>query len=594
MRRLSVTLLLALGGLTGCTQSAIQLGSPSAAATQPGTVEVALIAFNDFHGNLLPPGQAVTHRHADGGELRVPAGGAAYFASAVQAARARNPNSLVVSAGDLVGASPLVSSLFLDEPTVHAMNLIGLDFNAVGNHEFDRGREELLRLDRGGCEQHTMREPCAVDAEFGGADFAFLAANVITEDGSTLLPAYAIRSFASGDVEVRVAVIGMTLENTPSVVTPAGVAGLSFRNEADTVNALVPRLKAEGADAIVVLVHEGLNSTQGYQEMSCDGLSGDLMPVLERLSPQVDVVISGHTHNTYICDFSELDPERAFLVTSGGQYGTLLTEIQLTVDPVQGVTARSARNHIVQGEGYATPAGVVDTTDAVPRYAADPQVAALVERYRVAAGPLEARVVGSLGGPAPTSRIHTGDQVLGHLIADAQLAATSDPARGGAQIAFMNSGGVRAAIVPAADGSVSYGQLYAAQPFGNMLVVKSFTGRQIVALLEQQFASGSNTLAQPSVLLPSTGFEYGFDLTRPEGQRIIDPRLHGEPLREEQLYRVTTNNFLASGGDNFTLLREGVDQLGGPQDIDALEDYIRANPGLVPPAAKRFRDLTPR
>ena len=596
MRRIALPLLLVASALTGCAQGSIPVGAPSAADAQPVSrpVEVTLIAFNDFHGNLQPPRRAITHASPAGDELQVPAGGAAYLASAIEEARERSPNSLVVSAGDLVGASPLISSLFLDEPTIHAFNLIGLDFNAVGNHEFDRGRAELLRLEQGGCEKHTPRDPCAVDTEFGGAEFGFLAANVVTESGGTLFPSYAIRSFGSGNAQVEVAVIGMTLEGTPTVVTPDGIAGLDFRDEADTVNALVPRLKAEGADAIVVLVHEGLNSNYGYNAKSCEGLSGDLMPVLKRLSPEVDVVVSGHTHNAYICDFAQLDPQRSFLVTSGGQFGTLLTEIRLTVDPVRGVVSRSAQNLIVQGEGFTNSAGTIEVTDAVPRYRADPLVAALVERYRAAAEPRAARVIGSLGGPAPTSRTHTGEQVLGNLIADAQLAATSDPGQGGAQIAFMNSGGVRAEIVPAEGGAVSYGQLFAAQPFGNTLVVKSFTGRQIVELLEQQFASGSNSVGQPNVLLPSAGFTYGFDLSRPRGERIIDPRVNGEPLREDELYRVTTNSFLASGGDNFTILRDGVDQLGGPQDVDALEAYILANPNLIPPAANRFRDETPR
>jgi 5'-nucleotidase len=595
MRRRALSLLLVLAGLAGCTTVPDRAGrSPAAAAGSSIPVEVALIAFNDFHGNLMPPRRAVAHAGPGGDAVQVPAGGAAYFASAIRAARARNLNSLVVSAGDLVGASPLISNLFLDEPTIHAMNLIGLDFNAVGNHEFDRGRTELLRLDQGGCGRNTPRDPCAVDAEFGGADFNFLAANVVTESGSTLFPPFAIRSFGRGASEVRVAVIGMTLEGTPSVVTPAGIEGLSFRDEADTVNALVPHLQSQGVDAIVVLVHEGLNTTHGYDAQTCEGLSGDLMPVLERLSPEVDVVISGHTHNAYICDFSERDPQRPFLVTSGGQYGTLITEIRLGVDPERGVVSRRAHNLIVQGERFTNSSGAVEVTDVVPLYPADPRVAALVERYRAAAEPRAARVVGRLGGPALTARTDTGEQVLGNLVADAQLAATRDPGRGGARIAFMNAGGVRAEIVPAADGNVSYGQLFAAQPFGNTLVVKTLTGRQIKRLLEQQFASGSNSVTQPNILLPSAGFTYGYDLSRPEGQRIIDPRLDGQPLRDEQLYRVTTNSFLASGGDNFTVLREGVDQLGGAQDVDALEAYIVANPGLVPPATNRIRNLTPR
>jgi 5'-nucleotidase len=460
--------------LAGCTSTNAPAPRRAQAERAAAPVELTLVAINDFHGNLEPPRRSVTVP-AGGGqpEVRVPAGGAAYLASAVNAIRARSPNNLVVSAGDLIGASPLVSSLFLDEPTIEAMNLIGLDFNAVGNHEFDRGRAELLRLARGGCEKHTRRDPCALDPGFGGADFGFLAANVITERQETLFPSHAIRSFGTGARRIDVAVIGMTLAETPSLVTPAGVAGLSFRDEADTVNALVPRLKQQGADMIVVLIHQGLDTSESYASKGCDGLSGDLMPVLRRLSPEVDVVVSGHTHQAYICDFAQVDPQRPFLVTSGGSYGTLVTEIRVTVDPRRGVTARSADNRIVQSEAYSGSGGAVEPTDRVARFGPDARVAALVERYRAAAQPLSARVVGSVAGSALREREPSGESVLGNLIADAQLAATR---ASGAQIAFMNPGGLRADLVPAADGSVSFGAIYAVQPFGNTMTVKSFTG----------------------------------------------------------------------------------------------------------------------
>jgi 5'-nucleotidase len=580
--------------LAGCAST--NIGAPAArrvAAQQaPGPVELTLIAINDFHGNLEPPRRSVT-LPAEGAqpEVRVPAGGAAYLASAVNAIRARSRHHLVVSAGDLIGASPLASSLFLDEPTIEAMNLIDLDFNAVGNHEFDRGRAELLRLAQGGCEKHTRREPCALDPNFGGADFAFLAANVVTELQQTLFPSHGMRSFGTGAARVDVAVIGMTLAETPSLVTPAGVAGLSFRDEADTVNALIPSLKAQGADMIVVLIHQGLDTELPYNSKSCEGLSGDLMPVLKRLSPEVDVVVSGHSHQAYICDFAQVDPQRPFLVTSGGSYGTLVTEIRVTVDPRRGVIARSANNHIVQGEGYSGSGGAVVPTDRVARFAPDPKVAALVERYRAAAEPLAARVVGSLAGSALREREPSGESVLGNLIADAQLAATR---ASGAQIAFMNPGGLRADLVPAADGSVSFGAIYAVQPFGNTMVVKSLTGRQIKAILDQQWASGSNTVEQPNILLPSSGLTYSYDLSRPAGQRLLEVRLNGEPLIDERVYRVAMSNFLGSGGDNFTGFKVGANQVGGPEDIDVLEAYLAANPRLAPPATNRIRNLTPR
>ena len=579
---------LAIGGCASTHAPAPRRAQAQQAAAP---VELTLIAINDFHGNLEPPRRSVTVP-AEGAqpEVKVPAGGAAYLASAVNAIRARSPNHLVVSAGDLIGASPLVSSLFLDEPTIEAMNLIDLDFNAVGNHEFDRGRAELLRLARGGCEKHTRREPCALNSTFVGAAFGFLAANVITERQETLFPSHAIRSFGTGGARVDVAVIGMTLAETPSLVTPAGVAGLSFRDEADTVNALVPRLKAQGADMIVVLIHQGLDTESSYDSKSCDGLSGDLMPVLRRLSPEVDVVVSGHTHQAYICDFAQVDPQRPFLVTSGGSYGTLVTEIRVTVDPRHGVTARSADNHIVQSQAFSGSGGAVELSTRVARFGPDPRVAALVERYRAAAEPLAARVVGSLAASALRERGPSGESVLGNLIADAQLAATRSS---GAEIAFMNPGGLRADLVPAADGSVSFGAIYAVQPFGNTMIVKSFTGRQVKAILEQQWASGSNTAERPNILLTSAGFTYAYDLSRPPGQRLLEVRLDGGPLADDRVYRVAMSNFLASGGDNFTMFQEGADQVGGPQDIDVLEAYLAANPRLAPPPTNRIRNLTP-
>jgi 5'-nucleotidase len=578
---------LAAIALAGCATA----GERPAAQSAPTAVRI--IAFNDFHGNLLPPGQTVSAPVEGLAEaIRVPAGGAAYFASALERLRAGNPNNVTVSAGDMIGASPLVSSVFLDEPTILAMNMMHVDYNAVGNHEFDRGRAELLRMQRGGCEQHTVRRPCQLD-RFPGARFGFLAANVRTEDGGTLFPPYAIRGFGRGANRVRVAFIGLTLREAPTLVTPAGVAGLDFADEADTVNALVPRLRAEGADAIVVVIHQGLATTVPYDDHSCGGVSGDLLPILARLDPEIDLVVSGHTHNAYICDYASIDPSRPFLVTSAGRYGTLLTQIELTVDPQRGVLQRRADNVIVQGEGYSGSSGAVPVSARFPVYPRDPAVAALVERYAAAAAPLAGRVIGRLTAPAPRGETGARESVLGNLIADSQLAATSAADAGGAQIAFMNVTGVRADIVPGTDGSVTYGHIYAAQPFGNSLVVKSFTGAQIRRLLEQQFASGRNTPEHPTMLAPSRGLSYAYDLSRPEGQRILDLTLNGQPIRDDAVYRVTMNSFLATGGDNFTLFREGTAPLGGPQDLDALERYIAASSPLTPPAANRISNRTP-
>jgi 5'-nucleotidase len=594
--------------LSGCVTARgdAPAAAPPAQAAAPaaaGPTQVRIIAFNDFHGNLQPPNTSVNVPREGGGDpLRVPAGGVAYLASAIERLRAGHPNNAVVAAGDMIGASPLVSSLFLDEPTIHAMNLIRVDYNAVGNHEFDRGAQELLRMQRGGCEQHTTGRPCGLEP-FGGARFGFLAANVLTAAGETLLPGYGIRTYGAGASEVKVAFIGMTTRDTPTLVTPSGVAGLTFADEAETVNALVPRLRAEGVDAIVVLIHQG-NAMPGPRYVprtseigdaqGCQSMEGDLMPILARLDPEVDLVVSGHTHNAYICDYGAVDPSRPFLVTSAGRYGTLVTGIDLTVDPVRGVTARRAGNVIVQGEAYRGASGEVALTDAYEAFPRDPAVAALVDRYAAAAAPLAARVLGRFTGPALRAPSPSGETVAGNLVADAQLAATSAPAAGGAQIAFMNGSGVRADIVPLEGGSVTYGHIYAAQPFGNNLVVKTFTGRQIRMLLEQQFASGWNTVERPNMLMPSRGLTYAYDLSKPEGRRIMDLKLNGRPIADAATYRVAMNSFLASGGDNFTVFREGTDQVGGPPDLEALERYIASASPLTPPAANRIANRTPR
>ena len=579
--KMAMALLLAVAGCA----------TPRPAEIAAAPVEVRIIAFNDFHGALEPPRQAVPATAADGSAVRVPAGGAAYLASAVRSLRAGHPHHVVVGAGDLISASPLASAQFLDEPTIMAMNLIGLDYSAPGNHEFDRGSAELLRMQHGGCARHTNRQPCRLD-RFRGAGFRYLAANVTTADGRTLFPAYAVRSFGG----VRIGFIGLVLRDAATLVTPAGVAGLSFGDEADAVNALVPRLRARGVEVIVVLIHQGVSTSVGYNDHSCAGMDGGLMPILARLDPAVDVVVSGHTHNAYICDYGRIDPGRPFLVTSAGRNGVILTDIDLSIDPASGrILERRADNVIVQSEPFADrPGGTVATTDLYPRFPRDPAVAALVDRYAAAAAPIAARRVGRIAGPALRNETPAGESVLGDLVADAHLAATRAPEAGGARIAFTNSSSLRADVVPAPDGGVTFGQLFAAQPFGNTLMVKSFTGRQIRALLEQQFASGANTVSHPFMLAPSRGLTYAYDLSRPEGQRILDLRLDGAPIGDDRVYRVTMNSFLATGGDNFTVFRDGADPLGGPLDLDALESYIAAGSALSLPPTDRITRRGPR
>jgi len=568
--------------------------APAPAPAVPGTVDVKLIAFNDLHGNLEPPKLTISAPAKGGGTVAVPAGGAAYMASAIAALKEKNPNNAVVSAGDMIGASPLVSALFLDESTIEAVNAMKIDFNAVGNHEFDKGQTELLRMKNGGCAKNTALEPCRVNKNFPGANFGFLSANTVKTDGNTLFPATGMKSFTKDGATVKVAFIGMTLKGTPNIVTPAGVAGLSFKDEADTANALIPQLKAQGADAVVVVIHEGGTTTVGYNDKSCAGLSGHILPILNKLDAAVDVVISGHTHRSYVCDYGKTNPAKPFLLTSAGQYGTLLTDINLTIDTrTRKVTAKAADNVIVQGEGYTSGATTYAVTDQYPVFGKNQQVAALISQYLTIAGPLVQRVVGQLTATATRTQTSSRESVMGNLIADAQLAATKPADKGAAQIAFMNPGGVRADLAPASDGSVTYGQIFAVQPFGNSLVVKTMTGAQIRAVLEQQFNSGANTTAAPRVLLPSAGFTYTYNLAQPAGSRITNMALNGTAMADATSYRVTMNSFLATGGDNFTVFNQGTNTLGGDQDVDALEAYIKAGSPLAPPATDRITNATP-
>jgi 5'-nucleotidase len=560
----------------------------SAAPAAP--VPVRIIAINDFHGSLEPPRQSIEHVTPSGEKLRIPVGGAAYLASAIDALRAGQPNHLTVSAGDLIGGTPIASSLFLDEPTIGVMNRIALDFNAVGNHEFDRGRAELLRMQRGGCAKHTTREPCAVERPFAGAKFQFLAANVMVENGTTLFPASAMRRFGSGRQAVDVGLIGLTLRDTPSLASPSGLIGLTFSDEAEAINREVAALKRRGAEAVVVLIHQGLYTAVPYNDKSCGGVSGDLLKVLPRLDPRVDLVVSGHTHWAYVCDYAAIDPVRPFLVTSAGLWGQFVTAIDLKVDPVSGkVVSREANNLPVQSEAYAGTRGSVEPSAELPRYAPRADIAAYVARYALAVRSAATRVVGRIsGGPAYKPALATHETALGNLIADVQLAATRAPTRGGAQIALMNNTGIRADLVPAADGAVTFGQIFAVQPFANTLVTKSFTGKQLRALLEQQFDGQSFDQA----FSPSAGFSFAFDLARPLGSRVFEVTLDGAPIDDARNYRVTMNSFLAGGGDSFTVFREGTETVNGAVDLDATEDWLRASPDRAFPALGRVRNLT--
>ncbi|ATB27220.1 bifunctional metallophosphatase/5'-nucleotidase [Melittangium boletus] len=524
-------------------------------------VHVQVLAFNDFHGNLEAPSGSngrIKVPTENGGTADVNAGGAAFLAHHLQALRAENPdNTVVVSAGDLIGASPLISGIFHDEPTIEAMNLMGLDFNSVGNHEFDDGSAELLRMQSGGC--HPV-DGCQAGTNFPGAKFKFLSANVFTDLAArkTLFPAYGIREFQG----VKVAFIGMTLEGTPLIVAPSGVKGLSFQDEADTVNALVPELQAQGVKAIVVVIHEGGLPTGLYDE--CPGISGPIKDIAERLDAEVDVVASGHTHQAYNC---VINGKR---VTSAASYGRLITDIDLTLDPRTGdVVDATARNVVVTR----------DTPDA--------PVEAYVQGIIAKAAPLRDKVIGNTPSElkAPVRPIQagvSGESVMGNVVADAMLAATREPAMGGAVIALQNSGGVRADINA---GDITFGEVFSVQPFANNLVTLTLTGAQLDTLLESQFQPSGT-----SILQPSRGFSFAWSASAPAGSKV-DPasiKLDGVTVDPTGSYRITVNNFMASGGDGYTVLLEGKEPLTGAIDVDAVEAYLRANNPLSPPALGRI------
>lgn len=569
---------LALLALAGC--------APQRVAGPGAPLTVKIIAFNDFHGNLETPARPIEVQAADGKTVKVPAGGAAYFASAVKALKAGNPNHVVVAAGDLTSASPLVSSLFLDEPTVKAMSMAGLEYNAAGNHEFDRGTRELLRLQKGGCEKNTRADPCQIE-RFAGASYTYLAGNTLDAAGDSLMPATGLKRFGTGKRAITIGFIGMTTRMTGTYVDPAGIVGYGFADEAETANKLIPKLKAQGADAIVILVHEGGYPARSDQPEKCDGLSGPILDIMDRLDPGVDVIVSGHTHRAYICDYSATNPAKPLLLTSAGNNGVMLTDISLTFDPAtRKVSARSARQVIVQGEGNASAGGPVKANPAFPTFAADPAVGAHVARYSAAAAPLARRPVGKASAAILRDEdSEMRESPLGLLIADAQLAATK---KDGAQIALMNPGGVRASITPAVDGTVTFGDLYTAQPFGNNLQVREYTGAQLLAVLEQQFTNADG----PKLLFPA-GLTYSFDRSRPEGQRIIAPMVEGKPLDPAASYRVAMNGFLAGGGDAFSTLAAGRIVAGGVIDLDALEAWFAQGKVVDPPALGRVKDVTP-
>jgi 5'-nucleotidase len=522
-------------------------------------VEVTILALNDFHGYLQPPpgGIRIDDPVDRSKKISVSAGGAEHLATLVKERRKNRKHSIFVAAGDLIGASPFLSALFHDEPTIESLSIMGLDVASVGNHEFDEGATELKRMQNGGC--HPTGG-CKGPHPFLGAKFKYLAASTIEKaTGKPFFPAYEVREFD----RIPVAFIGLTLKGTPMVVNPAGVAGLEFRDEADTVNALIPELRARGVEAIVVLIHEGGLPTGDYNE--CPGISGPIVDIVKRFDKAVDVVVSGHTHRAYVCNID------GRLVTSADRYGTLVTEIDVTLDrKTRDIKTAKAGNTIVR-------------TD-LPK---DAEQTKLIASYDELAKPIAARPSGKITETLSRDPNRAGESVLGDIIADAQLAATAADGNGGAVIAFTNPGGIRNSILRNGDGTVTYADVFAAQPFRNQLVTMTLSGAQLKQALEQQWAGPTF----PRILQVSRDFGFTFDPTRPAGDRVPLETImfRGAPIDPKASYRVTVNDFLASGGDGFATFTEGTDRRTGVYDVDALDAYFKANSPISPHEPERIK-----
>ncbi len=527
----------------------LALVSPAAAESKPATVDVQILALNDFHGALNPSGGI---------------GGAAYLAAYVRNLSALNPNTVRVSAGDMIGASPIQSALFHDEPTIQDFNLMGFDFSAVGNHEFDEGWQELLRMQNGGC--HPVDGCYTGVPPFTGAAFKYLTANVIRLDtGQTLFPALMVKQYG----DVKVAFLGISLESTPTIVVPSGVAGLEFQPEVDTINSYVESLKEQDIKTIVVLIHDG--SGPAANPNTCNLNDPFFSRVVMQVDPEVDVLITGHSHNAYNCQVTVKKNYGPMLVTSAGYNGKFLTDINLTINGTNGQVASSSATNVSIVDSAVTPAA---------------DVQALLQQYSVVSAPIANRVIGSITANITRTQNAAGESALGDVIADAQLEASAPADAGGAVVAMTNPGGIRTDLIYAqsvgeGDGNVTYGEAFAVQPFSNSLVTMSLTGAQLKAVLEQQAVTNRT-------LQISASLTYDWSVSAPAGSKVSNMKINGVAVDPAATYRVTVNNFLAGGGDGFTALTAGTNLLTGEIDLDAFIAYLGAHSPVAPGPQNRI------
>lgn len=539
-------------------------------ATRPtAPLVLNLVALNDFHGHLeaskfipaMGPGQKAEP---------VQAGGIDTIGAALQAWRRDDKELLFVAAGDLIGGSPAMSSMWADEPTLTALGMLGMNASAAGNHEFDQGRAELLRQQHGGCQSVRADKACKFAPNYAGAKFTYLAANVIdSATGKPLLPAYRIEE-AKG---VKVAFIGAVLQDTANFVLASGIAGLTFLDEADAINKAHAEARAKGATVFVVLIHEGGHTDEAFDEPDCKNLKGPIVGIAERLDPSVKLIISGHSHKGFLCKVGDR------VITQAEMGGHVLSRIALSVDPhTRALTDIKVRNVVMKAGEYP----------------ADPKMVDYLKSIKARSDAALARPMAKVAVPSTGRKYDdSGESPLGDLIADAVLAATASE---GVQIGFMNMGGMRKDLDVGADMMSTYGQLQAVLPFSNTLVVMDLTGAQIRTLLEQQWGSGQGD--QPrTVLQVSQGFSYQWRHNAAQGQHVVpgSVKLNGVALDDNKTYRIAVNNFLAEGGDGFPLFA-GVKGKRDTniRDLDALTAYLsqRAKAGQPAGSATTARRIT--
>jgi 5'-nucleotidase len=543
-------LLLALA-LSGCATQAVQ---------EP--ISINLVAMNDFHGNLEPSRYVPTK--PDGSKAQpIRAGGDEAVAAALQAWRKEDKDLLFVSAGDLVGASPAMSSLWADEPTIEAMNMLDLRASAVGNHEFDAGRKELLRQQHGGCDSPRPTKACQMAKNYGGAKFTYLAANVVdSATGKPFIPAFKIEEIKG----IKLGLVGVVLQDTQSVVMASGIAGLKFGDEAEAINRAIPEMRRQGADVIVALVHQGGRTEESPIQPGCSQLKGPIVDIVRKLDPVVKLVITGHTHEGYLC---KVDGRT---VTQASSYGHYLTRIGMQVQKGAGAVGDITVRNVLMKAGD---------------YPADDRMAAFIAKVKDSSRAALNRPIARLAAaPVLRKQNEAGEAPLGNLIADAIVAATRNL---GVQIGFMNEGGIRKDLEAGENNVAAFGQTQAVLPFGNTLVVMDLSGAQIRNLLEQQWHSASSN---GSMLQVSNGFGYTWDEKRPAGSRVTSVTLNGKPLDDGKSYRIVANNFLAEGGDNFPEFAKGTNRLEtGLLDLDAFTEYLRNTEGqgaALAPSAPRI------